>query len=258
MAFQCRGPRGISPSVATLLAPLAGYGQMLYLDRGYAFFAPDPGPSHLMTVEVRDPGADQSSSKVRRFPSLDEQWPRLMYHRHFMLAEFLNDAYQPALPIEAASLVGPDLPAEELRQWRSGRKRYEAIVGSMTAHATSRIADGPDKIVEVKRVEHLIPDFVDFTTRGIPLNEPDSYITLEDFPITLETLLGGRPQSLPQPGFSEPVPVPTGEPSNTPAGNPDEEAKTFPRGRNDPNDFEPSLGTSDKDNGSSIGVKDSP
>lgn len=220
MAFQCRGPRGLSPSVATLLEPLAGYGQVLYLDRGYAFFAPDPGPSHLMTVEVRDPAAaetalGESKGEVRRFPSLDDQWPRLLYHRHFMLAEFLNDAYQPALPIEAATLVGPDLPAEELREWRLGRKRYEAIVGSMTDHATSQIAGGPGKIVEVKRVEHLLPDFVGFTARGVPLNEPDSYVTLDDIPITLEALLGSRPQSLPQPGFTEPVPAPTGEAAPT-------------------------------------------
>ncbi|WP_231602608.1 hypothetical protein [Neorhodopirellula pilleata] len=220
MAFQSRGPRGLSPSVATLLDPLASYGQMLYLDRGYAFFAPDPGPSHLITVEIDDPAstdadANRSPAEVRRFPSLNDQWPRLLYHRHFMLAEFLNDSYQPALPIEAASLVGPDLPAEELRQWRLGRKRYEAIVGSMTKHAVSRIAGGPGKVVKINRVEHLIPDFVGFTTRNVPLNEADSYITLEDFPITLETLLGSRPESLPQPGFTEPVPAPTGEPAKT-------------------------------------------
>lgn len=249
MAFQARGPRGLSPSVASLLSPVSSYSQFLYMDRGYAFFAPDPGPSHLMEVEILtpepegEPASDSESTSdseptsrsnsnppnrtTERFPSLEKQWPRLLYHRHFMLAEFLNDAYQPALPIEAAQFVGPDLPAEELRDWRRGRQRYEAIVGSMIRHASQRTGGDPaNKMVQVKRIEHLIPDFVGFTTRAMPLNDPDSYLTFEDIPITLETLLGRRPESLPQPGFAEPdftdpslvdpvatepVPAPSGE-----------------------------------------------
>jgi len=60
------------------------YLDVLYLNHGYGFFAPDPGASHLIdyTVDLKD--GEQIKG---RFPNLDEHWPRLRYHRHFMLAE---------------------------------------------------------------------------------------------------------------------------------------------------------------------------
>lgn len=250
LAFQCRGPRGLSPAVAALLNPTSAYGQLLYLDRGYAFFAPDPGPSHLMAVKLStvsesapsEVSSASADTQVTRVPSLDDQWPRLLYHRHFMLAEFLNDAYQPALPRETASLVGPDLSAEELRTWRLGRDRYEAILNSMVDHVETR---NQGKTVEIDRLEHVIPDFVGFATRQVELNDDSTYILLEDIPITLETLFGAPPESLPVPGQqtiapeaveTEPVPAPSGErvdqdaagtsPSPVPDTDPDTDTKT--------------------------------
>ncbi len=205
MAFQSRGPRGLSPAVARLLGPLAAYGQFLYLDRGYAFFAPDPGPSHLLRVQVgsalnvknetsSDGVADVESSQIHWYPDLHEQWPRLLYHRNFMLAEFLNDAYQPKLPAEAASLVGPEMSIEELRIWRTGRSRYELILGSMTHHLSSEFGNSE---VKIDRVEHLLPDFVEYVADPTPLNDPATYVVLEDFPISMEVLLDVPAEMLP-------------------------------------------------------------
>lgn len=225
MAFQSRGPRGISPSVSKLLAPFSAYGQFFYLDRGYAFFAPDPGPSHLMRAEFGRVGgpvagesatgiaASQPTSDTRLYPDLNEQWPRLMYHRHFMLAEFLNDSYQPKLPAEAARLVGPELPLAELKAWRLGRERYDMILGSMTNHLKKKFGDRP---VTIDRVEHLLPDFVIYATDPLPLSDPSTYIVLEDFPISMEALLDVRAEPLPpasQPEVlaREPVLTPTAE-----------------------------------------------
>lgn len=248
LAFQCRGPRGLSPAVASLLNPTSAYGQLLYLDRGYAFFAPDPGPSHLMAVEMSSSSKSAASleadgskdNQVTRVPSLDDQWPRLLYHRNFMLAEFLNDSYQPALPRETASLVGSGLSAEELRIWRLGRDRYEAILSSMVRHVETRY---PGKSVQIERLEHVIPDFVGFATRQVELNDDSTYVRLEDIPITLETLLGTVPESLPEPGQqtspteaveTEPVPAPSGERVNeatsaSPAQNKSPKTKTQPK-----------------------------
>ena len=251
LAFQCRGPRGLSPAVAALLNPTSAYGQLLYLDRGYAFFAPDPGPSHLLAVELssgsksteREGSGPAVDAEVSRVPSLDDQWPRLLYHRHFMLAEFLNDAYQPALPSETASLVGPDLSAEELQLWRLGRDRYDAILNSMIRHVETQ---NQGKTVRIDRLEHVIPDFVGFATRQIKLNDDSTYVLLEDIPITLETLLGTPPEALPVPDQpttapdsieTEPVPAPSGErvnqaptkTSESPATNNDSNSDTDPK-----------------------------
>lgn len=223
MAFQSRGPRGISPSVSKLLAPFAAYGQFLYLDRGYAFFAPDPGPSHLLRAQIgRDGDPDegelatenpavQKSGETRWYPDLREQWPRLLYHRHFMLAEFLNDAYQPKLPADAARLVGPELPLAELKAWRLGRERYDTILGSMTNHLEKKFGD---RAVTIDRVEHLLPDFVIYATDPLPLSDPSTYVVLEDFPISMEALLDVRAEPLPPTSTSELLPR---EPVLTPA-----------------------------------------
>lgn len=59
------------------------YLNSLYLNHGYSFFAPDPGPSQIMHYEVHR----EDGTVVRgRLPDLDHHWPRLLYHRYFMLA----------------------------------------------------------------------------------------------------------------------------------------------------------------------------
>jgi hypothetical protein len=70
-----------------------------FLNHGYHFFAPEPGPSHLIRYELTF-----SDGRVEQgvFPDPAEQKPRLNYHRHFMLSEFanrlaVNDSQQPAL-----------------------------------------------------------------------------------------------------------------------------------------------------------------
>lgn len=75
-------PRGLMMLMRPYIEPAV-------LDNGYRFFAPDPGPSHLVRYELELPDGRQ---KEGRFPDHDEQWPRLLYHRYFMLSEFLNTA----------------------------------------------------------------------------------------------------------------------------------------------------------------------
>jgi hypothetical protein len=60
------------------------YLNLLYLNHGYEFFAPDPAGTHVIDFQVTP--ADGEVVKGR-LPSLQQQWPRLLYHRHMMLAE---------------------------------------------------------------------------------------------------------------------------------------------------------------------------
>lgn len=64
------------------------YLEGMNLNHGNHFFAPDPGPSHLVHYELRF-----ENGHVERgiFPNAQQQQPRLRYHRHFMLSEFLNN-----------------------------------------------------------------------------------------------------------------------------------------------------------------------
>ncbi|MDA1165890.1 MAG: hypothetical protein O3B13_22560 [Planctomycetota bacterium] len=70
-----------------------------FLNHGYHFFAPEPGPSHLIRYEL-----SFSDGRVEGgvFPDPAEQQPRLNYHRHFMLTEFasqlaVTESQQPVL-----------------------------------------------------------------------------------------------------------------------------------------------------------------
>lgn len=71
----------LARSVNKLTSP---WTHMLYMRHGYRFFAPDPGPSHLILYEV----ATESGETIQgRFPDRNKHRPRLMYHRFFMISE---------------------------------------------------------------------------------------------------------------------------------------------------------------------------
>ena len=68
----------------TLHRYLTPYQNLLYINHGYNFFAPDPAGTHLIRYQVPQISGEPLS---REFPNLQQQWPRLLYHRHMMLAE---------------------------------------------------------------------------------------------------------------------------------------------------------------------------
>ena len=173
LAFQTFSLDGPSPLVGTLIRPFAGYGQFLHMDRGYAFFAPDPGPSHL--IQAASTNADGTLTE-RMYPDRNDQWPRLLYHRHFMLAEFLNDSYWPPGPPN--EMFESDRPAAEL--WQQRRGRYEWIRQSMVDHLTS-VNEGRD--VAIRRLEHGLPGLQEFAEEPIALDDPRLYNVLLDQPI---------------------------------------------------------------------------
>ena len=71
---------GLAISTQRALSP---YSESLFLMHGYRFFAPEPGPSHIVHYRV----TTQSGETVEgKFPERGI-WPRLMYHRWFMLSE---------------------------------------------------------------------------------------------------------------------------------------------------------------------------
>ena len=68
-------------SVRDLYQP---YLRATFLDHGYQFFAPDPGPTHLVEYEVVKPDGEKVTGV---FPDRNDDFPRLLYHRWFMLSE---------------------------------------------------------------------------------------------------------------------------------------------------------------------------
>lgn len=86
-----------SPPPASLLAneaiqPFRPYIGSLYLWHGYRFFAPDPGPGHSLRWSLI---TDQGELLEGSLPDATQDWPRLLYHRRFMIAEKLSGMIPP-------------------------------------------------------------------------------------------------------------------------------------------------------------------
>ena len=103
------GPASVAPSSLlsqSLWHAYRPYLDLAYLNHGYHFFAPEPGPSHLIRYEAELPDGRR---RLGYFPDLKQHRPRLLYHRHFMLSEHLAnlaaDAPQDVVAVYSASFA---------------------------------------------------------------------------------------------------------------------------------------------------------
>ena len=168
--FATQGPFGTSPSAILFRNPVRAYSEFAYLDHGYAFFAPDPGPSHLIAATVTDPNGVMTELL---YPDLGDQWPRLMYHRHFMLSEFLNNIYHP--PGEPPLDIVNNPTAA--RDWRMARRRYEAVRDSIVACLQKQ---HPDCVIAIRRLQHRQPGLPEFFEEKIAIDDARLVTTLLD------------------------------------------------------------------------------
>ena len=80
-------PVGSEHLVRPLAKRVAPIHRAMFLGHGYRFFAPNPGPSHLVEFQITK---EDGSTVTGRFPDRDDvtnSFPRLQYHRWFMLSE---------------------------------------------------------------------------------------------------------------------------------------------------------------------------
>ena len=132
------GPPPASDLARTVMGPLLPLVHAFALDHGYRFFAPNPGPGHSIRWHVSLPDGSTASGSI---PDRDGDWPRLLYHRRFMVAEKIADAIPPA-----------DLP-EEIH--REARETWEPLVRGVARHVLD-VTSGT--AVRLEMVEHYLPD----------------------------------------------------------------------------------------------------
>jgi hypothetical protein len=178
-----------SPFADGVMGWLRPYTSLMFLDHGYFFFAPNPGPSHLVQFQVEFANGREPVEGV--FPNLQVHQPRLMYHRHFMLAESLQNAFVPPEPPEA-----PEMPrnlteserrsleseqkkllAEQTVAWKHRREQYEMLHKSMENHLLAKY--GGSKVTITRR-EHLLLTPADYLRLGQRLDLPRTYINLPE------------------------------------------------------------------------------
>jgi hypothetical protein len=163
------GPDSASPFASSAMNALRAYIGAADLNHGYFFFAPNPGPSHLVRCRLENDAGPDADEWL--FPDRHRHWPRLLYHRHFMLSESLNSRYVPAEP-------PPEIVADDgqMAAWREGRRQYELLRESYRQHLYA--AHGADR-ADVIRVEHRQPTPLEFQ-EGLRLADPSLYRDLPD------------------------------------------------------------------------------
>ncbi len=171
MRMFTQGRQPSAPDAGLVRSTLGPYIDFMYLHHGYFFFAPNPGPSHLMDISLID--ADGSRRHLR-LPDHQAQWPRLLYHRHFMLSEFIYQLYAPPV---APSPDGTTNPQRE--GWLRDRARFEMVRNSMENHLAKRY--GATR-AEIQLMEHRLPSAVEVFDDKVKLNDEKLYVLLPDEP----------------------------------------------------------------------------
>lgn len=120
------------------------YLEVLFLNHGWHFFAPDPGASTLLEYVGTTPNGQTVKGQI---PDKSQLKPRLMYHRHFMLTE--------SIPRVADS--DADVRAGYYQALADG-------VGQLTGAET----------VELTRVTHRLSTMPAIRA-GFPLTDPAQY-----------------------------------------------------------------------------------
>ena len=131
------GPPPASELAGAAFQPLRPLVGGLFLGHGYRFFAPDPGPGHSIqwTMQLAD-----GSTLKGSIPDRDADWPRLLYHRRFMISEKI-----------AAVVPPPDAP-EEVRQ--RSRGDWQPLVKDVAGQLLSRHGGSQ---VTLQMTEHYLP-----------------------------------------------------------------------------------------------------
>jgi hypothetical protein len=140
-----------------------------YLNHGYRFFAPNPSAGHVLRYELEMANGTKSTGQ---FPDLKSEWPRLMYHRHFMLVEKIVGLLPP--PKDSDS----DIPPEMQKQLEKQRKEMQELYDTVAqCYATHLLESTGAKRVTLQLAVHELPPPRD-VLRGRPLNDPNLFQTL--------------------------------------------------------------------------------
>lgn len=169
--FFSRSPVQSGADAELLRGVTRPYAQFMFLDHGYFFFAPNPGPGHVLRVMSDDSPLALSPERFNvnpydgiLYPDRNRHKPRLLYHRYLMFAEFFNSRYAPPE-------LAPELEKDPLikRSWTNDR----AIYTSLVRNVSDKVKQSTQKpFVRVDRLEREIPDRVSTVQQKVRISDP--------------------------------------------------------------------------------------
>ncbi len=155
------------------------------VSHGYAFFAPDPGPSHVIEYDLLFADGRKEHGK---FPDLDKEQPRQRYHRHFMLSEQLSSLAPRGRPPESRP-VKPGVevipaPGEAAgQQWATDNDQFMRYARSYAMHLLKAYGA---KQVTLRLFEREIPT-PQQVLDGRRLDDPALYVPYPVDPLIVVT-----------------------------------------------------------------------
>lgn len=132
------GPPPASELAGVMLQPFRPLIGSLSLSHGYRFFAPNPGPGHSIRWTITAADGSRQSGLI---PDAETDWPRLLYHRRFMIPEKL-----------AGFVPLPEAP-EAFR--REAVRDWQPLVEDIAARLLTRHGG---QEVSLDLIEHYLPD----------------------------------------------------------------------------------------------------
>ena len=132
------GPPPASELANVILQPFRPLVGAMSLSHGYRFFAPNPGPGHSIQWTLVTAGGRTLKGVI---PDAGTDWPRLLYHRRFMIPE------------KIAALVPPPLAPAEIR--RDATRDWQPFAEDIATHLLTK-HNGQEVTLEL--VEHYLPD----------------------------------------------------------------------------------------------------
>ncbi len=178
VAAPLAGPPPASGLSQELIAPVLPYLNATYFNHGYRFFAPMPGPSHLIAYRLEMP---DGSIREDVFPNAKTEWPRQWYHRHFMLAENLCGIWE----VAQNAILERQANRPQAKMFVSEvQKDLDARVRSLANHLLKE--SGAERVTLTLR-RHYLPDWRDIRD-GKKLDDAEFFRT----PLELQRLSGGR------------------------------------------------------------------
>jgi hypothetical protein len=162
----------------------------MFLDHGYFFFAPNPGPGHLLRVMADDEPLPTPKDRFGvnpheglLFPDRNRHKPRLLYHRYLMFADFINSRFAPPE-------LDPELVKDPLIQksWTKDRSIYTSLVRAVSDNVKR---ESQQPFVRVDRLEREIPDRISTLQQQVRISDPRWIQILPE--TTTNALVGDSP-----------------------------------------------------------------
>lgn len=174
-----------SPLAARIIEWGRWYLEAGNVSHGYAFFAPDPGPSHVIEYDLLFADGHKEHGK---FPDLEKHQPRQRYHRHFMLTEQLSSlAPRGGRPESISAEQGVEIipaPGDEAsQQWAADNEQFMRYARSYAMHLLK--AHGA-KQVTLRLFEREIPT-PQQVLDGLRLDDESLYIPYPVDPLIVVT-----------------------------------------------------------------------